>query len=663
MDAHLDDASAPMEIVKEENTDKQKEIDEELQNSLATEYADKFKAITPQSLGIEINPNVFFPVDADVDPEVVAKDENLVREMSTFLMESVIPMVTKQIREGEFFPRDCQSMVNYLHRMGVNLRYLGQLANLAQAQEKEDADLMLQGRQRVHAMPYYWLEFLLVEMLARSVKHVLNGKLRSDPFIASSPATTIAALLNHVLSILPKDPSANNNNNNNQKKEEAPAPANNNNNNTNSDKKKKKKGGKGNKNNKYEGDNNENELSNYNFNETQGQVNGFESRQETLQELSKILVERFLYEYSVLNEAIDPSTAPDLNIDENSSDEQKSKAIFHAMIRNRLSPTMLLHRISQQCGLVIYAKNYNFKGENPISPEDIIGLIPKVKSCEPESYLNEFTEILNSSSNFVSQGNTMAAFEYAQQAVNIITQITGPDHPHAFQATDQLSAVLINSSADIKSSIQMASRALFLAALNYGIDSQETILHCLQLGILYSEINMIDVAINYYLVAKYLLQLIGGQNHPEITNIFMRLATLYEKVNDLESSLQCLFHARAYTSDLLKNCLLTISIASMYFHYNKVHEAVAHQKTGYRILKELVKENDERLIEVKKNLEVYLRASIGVPPPTSNGLSMSNLHLHGGDSETEGLVGDGSPDAKPSNNNNKKKKNNKKGKK
>eukprot|EP00599_Poterioochromonas_sp_BG-1_P000544 CAMPEP_0173137880 /NCGR_PEP_ID=MMETSP1105-20130129/3356_1 /TAXON_ID=2985 /ORGANISM="Ochromonas sp., Strain BG-1" /LENGTH=1420 /DNA_ID=CAMNT_0014050365 /DNA_START=191 /DNA_END=4453 /DNA_ORIENTATION=- len=603
-----------IQIVKEESKkDETPVIDEALQNSLATEYAEKFRQITPKSLGLEVNVNCFYDFISEVNAEQLQKDEDLVREISSFLFDNVIPMVTKQIREGEFFPRDLSSMVNYLHRMGVNMRYLGYLAKLASDQEKEDSDLFLTGKQRIHSMPFYWLEFLIIEMLSRSVKHLLNNKLRNNTLLASAPATTIASLLNHVLSIL-ADPSVRataEKEGGEKKSEETTAtaiiPAHVDEKKSTNKKKKKKGGSSSSTNHHQKGDGltgiHDSTINLDHLLTSDDYLNGFTSREECLQELSKMLAGRYLYEFSLLTELLTPTpTEP--------TDADAQQTATNNFLRTRLSPTMLIHRICQQCGIVLAVKNYSFRTSlTPITKDDIIGLVPKTKTSEPDSYINEFNEYLNTSSEFLQQGNDIAAFEYAQQAVNVINQITGPTHLHAFQATDQLSAVLINSTTDLKLAISMASRSLLLSAQVYGIASQETILHLIQLGVLYAEININDLALEYYQSAKYYLQLIAGDHHPELANIYMRMAALYEKLQDIDTSLKCLFRARVYTGDLFKSCMLTISIASLYYHHGYVHEAVNTQKNGYKILKELVKDNDERLMEVKKNLEMYIRAS------------------------------------------------------
>jgi hypothetical protein len=164
----------------------------------------------------------------------------------------------------------------------------------------------------------------------------------------------------------------------------------------------------------------------------------------------------------------------------------------------------------------------------------------------------------------------------------------------------------------------MAGRSLALAATVLGLDSQDTLLHYIQMGVLHTELNNPDLAMEYLDTARYLIQLVGGDHHPELSNIYMRMSALYEMAGDFDSACQCLLRARVYTGDLLKNCMLTISIASLCYRYGRIHEAVATQKNGYRILKELVAEDDERLVEVKKSLETYIRASVNVPLPTTN---------------------------------------------
>lgn len=198
-------------------------------------------------------------------------------------------------------------------------------------------------------------------------------------------------------------------------------------------------------------------------------------------------------------------------------------------------------------------------------------------------------------------------------------------------ATEQLAAVLLNS-ADLKSSTQMATRSLALTAQVQGVDSQETIHHHIQMSVLEGEQNNHSRALQHLLTAKYLLSVTAGDHHPEMANIFMRLALMYEKVDDFGAAFQCLQRARIHAHDLFKNSSITIVMAGICFRMGKVQDAVMAQKHGYKILKELVNKDDERLLEAKKNLEVYIRALSEPPkqqielPPASPYISMENIY-------------------------------------
>ena len=71
-------------------------------------------------------------------------------------------------------------MVQLLHTYGVNMRYLGRMAVLAHTQEEQDRELLLTNRQRIQAMPHYWLEMLETEVLARCFKHHLSRIFREN---------------------------------------------------------------------------------------------------------------------------------------------------------------------------------------------------------------------------------------------------------------------------------------------------------------------------------------------------------------------------------------------------------------------------------------------------------------------------------------------------
>lgn len=403
-------------IVKEEKTEEETAAKkmESLEQKLVLEFNERASSITAESLGIEINPNCFLNFKSDVDESQVKKDEDCAREMANLIVDYLLPTLVKQIREEDVVPRDSDMLVNYLHRTGVNVRYIGRLAMLAHEQEKEDVDLLVNGKQRIHAMPGYFLEMLIVEMIARATKHLMNSTFRSNPSVAANPAQSVTSLLNHIMSALRQSE---------QDAEEEPARATTGENGeklsdgeTGADdkknKKKKKKVVKA-----------ATDLIYGTCDAVDSPPDGFPSRKECISSLNQIILSRYLFHLSLFDDSpLDGIEGePDLaKMLANLSSIMLSKRA----LRNRISPLMLLRRICQQCGIIIAARDYDFTSAEVFKVEDLVSLVPKIKSCEPDSYPPEFSECLNNSIAMLQEGNPLVAFELAQQAMGIITQVS-----------------------------------------------------------------------------------------------------------------------------------------------------------------------------------------------------------------------------------------------
>ena len=360
--------------------------------TLTEEYTAKMKEITVASLGLEVNPNCFLDFEFDVDAAVVKKDEDTARELATFLWDVVLPAVTKQVRDGDIQVRDNTAMVKLLHRNGVNMRYLGALLNLAVAEEKEDEDLLAQGKQKVHAMPLFWREMLMVEVVARAVKYVLNSYFKQSAAVFAAPAQTVASVLNHVLSLLVPPATT------------AHVVAEETNTTTEVSKKsKKKKGGKGVEPAVTAAVTTKVDEKALLFPVPDSAANC----DDVLRLIQETVASRFCFDLPL------SSTAPEAEL-------ESSKKF----LQSRMSALPLLRRICQVCGIQIATRKYNFSTATPLAAADILGLYPIVKSCEPEVLLAEFSEMLDSSVNFQQEGNFAYAYEMAQQALGTITQVS-----------------------------------------------------------------------------------------------------------------------------------------------------------------------------------------------------------------------------------------------
>ncbi|KAJ9629907.1 Intracellular distribution of mitochondria [Taxawa tesnikishii (nom. ined.)] len=106
-----------------------------------------------------LNPDVYCGQrpQTDEEKEEWAKDEAEVRAACKYLTGEVIPKMLQDLQEGDVgFPMDGQSLASLLHKRGVNMRYLGEIARLA---DKED--LRLQALKQL----------AMQEMISRGFKH------------------------------------------------------------------------------------------------------------------------------------------------------------------------------------------------------------------------------------------------------------------------------------------------------------------------------------------------------------------------------------------------------------------------------------------------------------------------------------------------------------
>ena len=73
----------------------------------------------------------------DMTADELKKEEDNVKLLSTYIVEKSIPNLVQDLKQQEGVPIDSQSLTEFLHKRGVNMRYLGKvLAALDEAPKK-----------------------------------------------------------------------------------------------------------------------------------------------------------------------------------------------------------------------------------------------------------------------------------------------------------------------------------------------------------------------------------------------------------------------------------------------------------------------------------------------------------------------------------------------
>lgn len=596
---------------------------------MTADLAERINSITAESTGFEISPNCFLtpslsPAEAapivlrsDIDDTVAAKDEETARELATFLFKSMLPAVTHDVRMGNMIVNDSEELVSALHERGVNLRYLGELCRLAQQQEREDHSLIVvEKKQRTHQMPLYWLEMLEVEIIARGVKHVLNNMFGNDAAVRAAPALTVVSVLNHVFGqhsapLTTSTPPSAGGGSSSLPNAVAAAAATSELRSAGASKASKKKKGKAKAVLAIEG-----------RVPSAGAVNAAANRDTVLAALNDVISARFLYKLSLAFSAADASSAA-----------LASVPGADGFLKERLSKLMLLRRVSHVCGLRIASRDYNLSSANPFTVDDLLGLVPRVKSCtgagtaSEQPVIGESVSLLHAAHRYSQSGDVGNSFDMTQQAANLIQQVAGPVHRDLIGVYFQMASILFEYGDVPQAQVQWLKNlnvAIQLDGLDSAIVLQQhhkiaetfIALHALSQAKAGSAETPTDVplqltescveAANHLLVCKYLAELMGGPRHPEVANVLLRLGHLYGEVGQHAVGLRCLQEARFRVTDISRHCMISHMVAEMHMRVGNLHEGLVEQQNCLHMMQELFGKTDEKTVEAKNRFDRYL---------------------------------------------------------
>ncbi|XP_068641085.1 clustered mitochondria protein-like isoform X2 [Aristolochia californica] len=120
---------------------------------------------------ILLNPNVFTDFKLGDGPEEIAADEEGVRKASNYLVDVVLPKFVQDLFSLEVSPMDGQTLTEAFHAHGINVRYIGKVADLT------------------CELPHIW-DLCVIEIAIRSAKHVIKDVLRESQDHELGPAVS-----------------------------------------------------------------------------------------------------------------------------------------------------------------------------------------------------------------------------------------------------------------------------------------------------------------------------------------------------------------------------------------------------------------------------------------------------------------------------------------
>jgi protein TIF31 len=420
-----------------------------------------------------LNPDTFSGQEpqTEAEKEELANDEKEVKEACEYLRATVLPELVQDLKEGDVgFPMDGQSLTRLLHKRGVNMRYLGKLASLAEGKRLEALKVLS-----------------VQEMVSRAFKHVAGAYLKYLPIPFTSAC--VAHLLNCLL--------------------------------------------------------------------------GADLNSKPVAEIDESL------------KALYPEA--DLSFQEVTSEKLRSE--IEKQVRRRyqysleeswaseIKPVQLLREVSLKLGLQVEAKEYHFtqksfsdapaaapatngvakeatngnssgnkKKKNkaaregspakfvkaPSAPvtfsaEDILNIVPVIKEASPKSSLAE--EALEAGRISILQNQKKLGQELLLESLSLHEQIYGILHPEVARVYNTLS-MLYYQLEEKDAAVELARKAVIVSERTLGVDSAETLLCYLNLGLFGHANGDTKLALTYIKHALQLWKVIYGPNHPDsITTI------------------------------------------------------------------------------------------------------------------------------------------------
>ena len=456
--------------------------------------ADEQEKVDLSKFSFALNPDVFngqSPETAE-EKEAWAQDEEDVRSACNHLRSVVIPRLIRDLEEGDVgYPMDGASLTRLLHKRGINVRYLGKIANIAQ--EKLPRLGALKG-------------LATQEMITRAFKHVAGKYMRP------LPVPFIDACLSHLLNCL--------------------------------------LGGEFNAAPIAEVDEMMREL----YSEADFSFEGV-SVASLRAEIEEQVYLRFRYDLNsqwfsdlkrvqILREIclklgiqIESKeyhfAAPVANVEQNGS--AMTNGVTTNGVTNGHAPSggKKKRKNGGQSSETSSHASESSRVPTTFSPSDIMNIVPIIKDAAPRSSLAE--EALEAGRISIAQGQKDLGQELLLEGLSLHEQIYGIVHPEVARVYTSLSMLYYQLDEKLGAA-ELARKAVIVSERTLGVDSAETLLGYLNLALFEHANSNTSLAISYIRHALELWKIVYGPGHPDSITTLNNTAVMLQHLKQYHAS-------------------------------------------------------------------------------------------------------------------------------
>lgn len=168
-------------------TEEQKEKLYKAQIEIGQKKMEKFDSLTKMVEPTYFNANVFKNVKLVMSGEELKEEEQKVQDLSNYLKENALNNLVNNFQKQDGTPCDSAALSDFFHQNGVNMRYLGQVADLIKDKNMNYMKYILEREVVIrcvkHLMSKYIRECESEELIGATVSHILNCLLAPREFI------------------------------------------------------------------------------------------------------------------------------------------------------------------------------------------------------------------------------------------------------------------------------------------------------------------------------------------------------------------------------------------------------------------------------------------------------------------------------------------------
>ncbi|KAI2470568.1 clustered mitochondria-domain-containing protein [Annulohypoxylon bovei var. microspora] len=444
--------------------------------------AEEEERIDASEFQFALNPDAFSGQvpQTEAEKEELAADEEDVRNSCKYLRESAIPDFVNDIKVSDLpFPMDGLSLAKMMHKRGINMRYLGKIVSLCEGPR------LLRLR-----------DLCLHEIISRAFKHVAGKYLRYLPIPLTS--SCISHLLNCLLG------------------------------------------------------------SGFNSNPTA----------DIDESLKALYPEADLAFASVTPESLRQEIAAQVF--------RRFRFTLNSDLQFQMKHLQLLREVSLKLGFQLQAKNFKFTSDSstgstttittngvnghansdgkkkkkksrdgsPSSvssinvpttfiPDDVVNVVPIIKDSAPKSAISE--EALEGGRHSIMQNNRRIGQELLLESLTLHEQIYGILHPEVARAYSSLAQIYYQLE-EKEAAVDLARKAVIVSERTIGVDSAETLLYYLNLGLYVHGSGDSKAALAYVKHALDLWKIIYGPDHPDSITTLNNAAVMLQHMQAYHES-------------------------------------------------------------------------------------------------------------------------------